>query len=208
MDGGLQAADQQKTLLYYQENADSFVQGTLSADMSDLRSRFLRLLPPGGRILDLGCGSGRDSRAFLDLGYAVDAADGSPEMCRLARELTGQPVRQMLFGELDAREEYDGIWACASILHLPRQQLPDVLGRIARALKPGGVLYTSFKHGGFEGIRGGRYFTDLTLEAFTDLLGAIPDLLITGSWITGDVRPGRENERWLNLLLKKVPARR
>ena len=113
------------------------------------------------------------------------------------------PVKQMLFGELSATEQYDGIWACASILHLPKVELVDVLQKVADALKTCGVLYTSFKYGEFEGIRGGRYFTDLTEKSLTSLMAEVPSLQIVDTWITNDVRPGREEERWINILARR-----
>ena len=192
------------TIQYYQQNASAFVKGTVSADMRDVQMRFLRMLPSHAYILDFGCGSGRDARAFLEMGYRVDAVDGSVELCRMASEYVGIPVKQMLFEELSAFEQYDGIWACASILHLPREQLEGVLQKISDALKAGGVLYTSFKYGEFEGIRDGRYFTDFTEDSFKNLMEGIPSLQTVETWVTGDVRPGRENERWLNILLEKT----
>ena len=191
------------TLQYYQQNADLFVEGTASADMHGARARFLCMLPPRAYILDFGCGSGRDAKAFLEQGYRLDAIDGSAELCRQASELIGQPVRQMLFGELSAIDQYDGIWACASILHLPRKELVDVLQKISVALKPVGVLYTSFKYGDFEGIRGGRYFTDLTETLLESLMAEVPSLQVAETWITNDVRPGREEERWINILARR-----
>lgn len=191
------------TLQYYQQNADEFVEGTISADMHDARARFLKLLPLHAFILDFGCGSGRDVRAFLEQGYGVDAVDGSAELCRMASEYTGISVKQMLFGELSATEQYDGIWACASILHLPKVELVDVLQKVADALKTCGVLYTSFKYGEFEGIRGGRYFTDLTENSLGELIVKVPSLRIVDTWITNDVRPGREEERWINILARR-----
>ena len=202
---------QQSTLSYYRDNLNAFVADTLTADMSYARDRFLRSLQASSapRILDFGCGSGRDTKAFLDLGYAVDAADGSEELCRSASEFTGIHVRHMLFQELDAEAYYDGIWACASILHLPKEELSDVLRRIAAALKQNGVLYTSFKYGNYEGMRDGRYYTDFTeasLAAFwTDCrLERDYSLQIFETWITEDVRPGRKEERWLNLLARRA----
>ena len=191
------------TLQYYQQNADEFVEGTISADMHDVRARFLKLLPPHAFILDFGCGSGRDVRAFLEQGYGVDAVDGSAELCRMASEYTGISVKQMLFEELSAIEQYDGVWACASILHLPKDQLADVLQKISVALRADGVLYASFKYGEFEGIRGGRYFTDLTEKSLTSLMAEVPSLQIVDTWITNDVRPGREEERWINILARR-----
>ena len=192
------------TLQYYQENAGVFVEGTVSADMHDARTRFLRLLPSQAYILDFGCGSGRDTKAFLEQGCRVDAADGSAELCRMATELTGIQVKQMLFEELSTVEQYDGIWACASILHLPRKELGGILQKISDALKPGSVLYSSFKYGDFEGIRRGRYFTDLTEDSLAGLMAEVPSLQIVETWITNDVRPGREEERWINILARRI----
>ena len=109
----------------------------------------------------------------------------------------------MLFQELDEKEKYDGIWACASILHLKRDELPDVFMKMCRALKRGGVLYVSFKYGDFEGERNGRYFTDMTEETAGELLENVPELKIKERWVTGDVRAGRGTEKWLNMILRK-----
>ena len=112
---------QEQTLGYNGRDPEAFCAGTLSADMSETRSRFTSCLPEQALILDFGCGSGRDTRAFLEAGYRVEAADGSAELCARASEYAGIPVKQMLFSELDERDRYDGIWACASILHFPRR---------------------------------------------------------------------------------------
>ena len=124
-------------------------------------------------------------------------------MCRIASEYTGIKVRQILFQELDEKEKYDGIWACASILHLPKKQLREVLENMYVALKREGWIYTSFKYGEFEGERNGRYFTDFTTDTFKDFIHDMHGLKIEEHWITGDVRPGRGEEKWLNLLLQK-----
>lgn len=176
----------------------------MNADMNLTRERFLKHLPANAFILDLGCGSGRDAKSFLDGGYRVDAVDGSAELCRIAGSLTGIPVRQMLFQDLCAEDLYDGIWACASILHLSRAELKDVLFRITAALKKGGILYTSFKYGTFEGLRNDRYFTDFTEKTLAEFWTAFPALPITELWVTQDVRPGREEERWINLLARRI----
>lgn len=195
---------QSDTLRYYKDRQDSFVEGTLGADMSEAQGRFLAHLPKGAYILDFGCGSGRDTKAFLNLGYRVDASDGSPELCQKASEYTGIAVKPMLFGELDAVDRYDGIWACASILHLPKAELRDVLGKIAVALKEGGILYTSFKYGTHEGMRNDRYFTDFTEDTLAEFWKAVDSLEIVEQWITQDVRKGREDERWINILARRV----
>lgn len=192
------------TLNYYNINAHSFVSSTLSVDFSQTQDRFLRLLPSAAAILDFGCGSGRDTKYFLDAGMQVDATDGSEELCRLASEYTGIPVRQMLFEELDAKAQYDGIWACSSILHLSQESLKDVLKKMIAALKENGIIYTSFKYGTFEGERNGRFFTDFTEETFREFVADVDGIRIEEMWVTGDVRPGRGDERWLNLILRKI----
>ncbi len=193
-----------KTLDYYDQAPEAFAASTRAADMSDTRSRFSVHLPPKGVILDFGCGSGRDTKAFLEAGFRVDAADGSAELCTLASAYTGIQVQQMLFGELDAVDRYDGIWACASILHLPRIELANVLSRVETALKVGGVLYASFKYGTFEGMRNGRYFTDFTEETLKAFWEPVTTMRIFDLWITEDVRPDRKEEKWINLLARKV----
>ena len=192
------------TLEYYDHNAEQFFKTTAEVDFTGTQDRFLRYLEPGSRILDLGCGSGRDTRYFLEKGYQVDATDGSAEICRLASEYTGIPIKQMLFSELDAVSEYDGIWACASILHLPEEELRDVMHRIGKALKEDGIFYTSFKYGDFAGERNGRYFRDFTEESFREFLKDFHEFRMTDQWITCDVRPNRGEERWLNVLLRRT----
>ena len=191
------------TIEYYENNAESFSQGTLNVDFSDVQNRFASLMPDGAFILDFGCGSGRDTKYFLGRGFKVDAIDGSENLCKIASENTGIEVRNMLFSELDAGELYDGIWACSSILHLPKEELRDVFGRMIRALKKGGYIYTSFKYGEAEGLRKGRYFTDFTEETFREFIREMPETEVIDEWLSADVRPGRSEEKWLNLILKK-----
>ena len=193
----------EKTLNYYNQNADSFAAGTMAVDFQQTQNKFLDRLHQGDYILDFGCGSGRDTKYFLNQGYRVDATDGSKKLCRIASEYTGLQVKQMLFQELDAYEKYDGIWACSSILHLPKEELKTVLRKMTDALKETGVVYTSFKYGEFEGERNGRYFTDFTIDTFTEFIWEIDNLKIEEYWISGDVRPGRGKEKWLNLILRK-----
>ncbi|SCP97314.1 class I SAM-dependent methyltransferase [Anaerobium acetethylicum] len=191
------------TIEYYEKNAKKFAEGTSSVDFMKTQNRFLTKLKNGSAILDFGCGSGRDTKYFLDQGFHVEATDGSKELCKLASEYTGIKVRQLLFNELDEKNEYDGIWACSSILHLSKEELKPVLNRMKDALKADGIIYTSFKYGTFEGERNGRYFTDMTEESFADLISGIDGLKIEEQWISSDVRPGRGEEKWLNLILRK-----
>lgn len=198
------AAPTSQTIDYYDANAQAFASSTVNVDFSYTQRRFASLLVPGSRILDFGCGSGRDSKFFLQEGFDVTATDGSAELCQIAQELTGLPVRHELFQELAEVDAYDGIWACSSILHLLKDELTGVLAKMVTALKSGGVIYTSFKYGDFEGMRNGRYFTDFTETGFRSFVEHIEGITIEDHWVSGDVRPGRGDERWLNLLLRKA----
>lgn len=191
------------TLTYYNQNALSFVEGTKDVDFKSIQDKFISRLPQGASILDFGCGSGRDTKYFLEQGFQVTATDGSEELCKIASEYTGIPVKQMLFLELDEVDAYDGIWACSSILHCSYDDLVVVMQKISAALKNNGVLYTSFKYGTFSGERNGRFFTDMTEETFKELLRKCPELESEDVTITTDGRPGRGEERWLNLILRK-----
>lgn len=192
-----------KTLDYYNQNAEAFVANTVSVDFKQTQDKFVNRLETGDYILDFGCGSGRDTKYFLEAGLRVDAIDGSEELCKIASEYTGIEVKKMLFQELDSDSKYDGIWACSSILHLPKNDLKLVLRKINTALKKKGIVYTSFKYGEFEGERNGRYFTDFKIETFKEFIQDIGDLKLDEYWITGDVRPGRGEEKWLNIILQK-----
>ena len=191
-----------KTLDYYNKNADNFVANTISVDFKSTQDKFLDKLQ-GKRILDFGCGSGRDTKYFLEKGYEVDAVDGSEELCKAASKYTGIQVRQMLFQELVELNRYDGIWACSSILHLSKDELRIVFPKMLDALCSNGIIYTSFKYGEFEGERNGRFFTDFTIETFSEFISDIDNIKMEEDWITGDVRPGRGEEKWLNLILRK-----
>lgn len=191
-----------KTLDYYNKNADNFVSNTISVDFKRTQDKFLDKLQ-GKRILDFGCGSGRDTKYFLEKGYEVDAVDGSEELCKAASKYTGIQVRQMLFQELIEQNRYDGIWACSSILHLSKDELRIVFPKMLDALCSNGIIYTSFKYGEFEGERNGRFFTDFTIETFSEFISDIDNIKMEEDWITGDVRSGRGEEKWLNLILRK-----
>ena len=191
------------TLNYYNSKAQDFVSGTVDVAFTELQDIFLSYIPAGGKILDFGCGSGRDTKYFLSKGYEVEAIDGSEELCKIASKYAGIPVKQMLFEELDATEEYDGIWACASILHVEKKCLPDILKKISRATKKDGIVYVSFKYGDFEGMINGRFFTYLTEESFGEILKVVPELAVEKLWTSADVRPDRGEERWLNVVLRK-----
>lgn len=192
-----------KTLNYYNQNASHFVADTLTVEFASMQDKFLRYLAPKSCILDFGCGSGRDTKYFLEKEFVLEAIDGSKELCKIASAYTGIEVKHQLFQELKEVEQYDGIWACSSILHLEKLELKNVLEKMCMATKKNGVIYTSFKYGTFEGERNGRYFTDMTEESFAKLIQDVEDLVVEEQWVTADVRPGRGEEKWLNLILRK-----
>lgn len=193
-----------KSTEFYNRNAEAFYDDTAETDMTAIYERFLPLLRPGALILDAGCGSGRDTRAFLQRGYLVDAFDGSAEMARRASDLTGISVQQMMFEDLlesPLRKRYDAIWCCASLLHLERNVLPKVLETLLNALVPAGVMYVSFKYGETERIKDGRHFTDLTKESLDQMLATLGGCALADSWVTNDQRPERA-DMWLNAIVR------
>lgn len=214
---------------YYREHAQRFFRDTANVDMSALYRPFIRELLPGARILDAGCGSGRDVRAFSDMGFVVEAFDASAELVALARQFSGNAVAQKRFQEVDAVETYDGIWCCASLLHISEAELPGVMTRLAIALKPGGVWYLSFKYGRGEREKDGRRFTDMDVAGLQKLIDGVnahgaqtlaenkPLTIIEAGfgenrfalvaehlWQTGDLRACRGDEIWLNAILRKT----
>ena len=189
------------TIDYYERRANEFARDTANADVSGILREFTALLPANATVLDWGCGTGRDSKHMSDMGLSVVSTDASPAMCNQARELFGIDARCEGFADLSEESEYDGIWACASLLHVGKYDLPAVLHKACLALKPQGVIYVSFKYGNYEGMRKGRWFTDLDEEALATLLQ--PEFDVIRMWVTNDVRPGRAGEKWLNCLSRK-----
>jgi SAM-dependent methyltransferase len=194
----------EQTISYYEANAQRFFENTRDVYMGSVYESFLPLLPPGAHILDAGCGSGRDSRAFLERGFEITALDASETMVELASQHIGRPVLHMSFDQVQFRARFDGVWACASLLHVPRHDLPKVLERLGEALRPGGVMYSSFKYGKAEVIRNGRLFSDYNEVSFRRLLETRPEMRLVKLWRTTDLRPGCNDTVWLNVLLRKL----
>lgn len=190
------------TIEYYNNHASQFIENTLYVDMESLYQPFCAELSSQACILDLGCGSGRDTLAFKNKGYTVEAMDYSKALVQQATALTGLQVRHASFYDLVESDQYDGVWACASLLHCERDKLLDVLHRIHRALRCTGICYMSFKYGTTDRVKDGRAFTDLDEEQAQALLAQLDGVAVLKQWITLDKRPDRD-EKWLNVLWKK-----
>ena len=174
------------TIGYYEKNAEAYAAETLESTMKDAQTRFSSLLP----------------KSASDMGYSVVATDASAAMCNIAKTHTGAEVRCEGFLDLIEIDEYDGIWACASLLHLRKRQLLEALARANRALTTSGVIYASFKNGDFEGYRDGRWYTDLRRDDLSWLLD--DHWTLQDVWESADVRVERSDERWLNFLARKA----
>ncbi|MGH6965386.1 MAG: class I SAM-dependent methyltransferase [Phenylobacterium sp.] len=192
------------TIGFYDQNAEDFFNRSVDADMARGHADFTALVPPGGRILDAGCGSGRDSLAFAGLGFQVTPIEASAKLAALAVAHTGLPVEVMTFDQVAWREEFDGVWACASLLHVPLAELPAAVTRLRDALVPGGVLWMSFKYGAQERFANGRHFTDLDEAGARPLIEAVGGLALISLTVTDDARDDRPGERWLSVLCRKT----
>ena len=193
-----------RTRDYYECNAEEYFSATAKGKTANAYPLFLDGLPRGGRILDAGCGSGRDTAFFLRRGYDVSAFDASAALCRLSTSLTGVSTRQLRFQEFDEIEEYDGVWASASLLHVPNVELPDCISRLIRALKPGGVMYMSFKHGSGERFAPeGRFFADQTPDNLQLLLDELRRIRTGKLWVTAGTVVYGDPTRWVHAVIRK-----
>lgn len=190
------------TIDYYNKHAAIFHEETKLLSLNDLYLEFLKHVPAGGSILDAGCGSGRDIKYFIEQGYKVTGIDASAELCRLASDFSKTTVLNIPFDQIVFEDLFDGIWACASLLHLKKEELPFIFKKLEHALKNSGIIYCSFKLGDFEGSRNGRYFCDLTQESL-EVIVEDTGLKISKYWITNDLRKDRMDEKWLNAIVSK-----
>lgn len=188
---------------YYSRYAARIFEDTVDQDMEELYEEFLKYLEEGDTILDLGCGSGRDSLAFYEQGYDVTPLDASEEMCKLAEIHTGLEVLNMTYEDMEFDEVFDGVWGCGALIHIPEKELDDVLEKIIDALRSDGILYLSFREGDFEGFRGERYICEYTEDQLERIMKNTDRLELEKIWTTEDSRSGKPR-RWVNILARKI----
>lgn len=189
-----------ETISYYDKNAAEYFDMTVNVSMQTLYDQFEAYLKPGDKILDLGCGSGRDSKYFLSKGYEVVSVDGSVGMCHLAAKYLGKEVRNITFDELDYVDEFDAVWACASLLHTDLNKITDVMIRIRKVLKKNGLIYASWKYGQGERVDNQRYYVDFDENTVRELF-SIASFEIEKIWTTEDGLVRRC--KWLNVIGKR-----
>ena len=186
---------------YYSNNSKEFIESTINCDMSNVYAFFEKYIDKDAKtLLDIGFGSGRDSLYFSKK-YKVTSIDPTEEFCEYGKSIGLNNVLCITAQDMEFNNEFDAIWACASLLHVPSNELPEVFNKCYKALKPNGVMYCSFKYGEYEGERKGRFFVDLTENSFNELIKDT-DFQIIDTLITEDVRPDRI-EKWLNIVIKK-----
>lgn len=190
------------TIDYYDSNAEAYFRATIQANMAPICDRFLKYVKPEGRIVDVGSGSGRDLKYFLDRGYFAEGIDLSQELCKKAADYSGGKVMCADICEWHPNAKYDGVWANASLLHLPQNEIERFILRLSDILKPHGVAYISMKSGIMDGYDdAGRYFTDFTEEKVQQILSKSTALRLIECWRTKD-ELNRDNFKWINCILK------
>ena len=186
---------------YYDLNAKKFIESTISIDMSEFYAPFLEKLPENAKILDIGCGPGRDVKYFKGCGHDVVGVEPSVELANYAREYSKCPIHLSTIEDIELAQKFDGIWACASLLHLSTEDLISILVKIQSLLNSKGAFYCSFKLGKFEGERDGRFYNDQNQDSIRRLL---PEgMAVCDLWITEDKRSDSD-EQWVNLVGRKL----
>lgn len=188
---------------YYNQNASAYYEKTVHADMAKIMQPFIELLPENAEVLDMGCGSGRDTLALEEAGFSVTAMDGAAEMCRLAEIYTDKEILHLTYEEMDFQNVFDGIWACAALVHIPYKKMPQTLKKMVEALVDGGLIYMSLRDGNRKGWDGLRQYYDYNEERILELLGNIPGTKIVDIWKTLPLIEDDNPSAWWNIILRK-----
>jgi 2-polyprenyl-3-methyl-5-hydroxy-6-metoxy-1,4-benzoquinol methylase len=188
---------------YYNQRGKEFFDRSVIRSATEQLGKFILFIPKDGTILDAGCGSGRDTKTFNDLGYKVTSFDGSEKMVELATEYTGLPIQHMTFEDMAFDQKFDGIWACATLLHLPHDVLKSTLHTLWQYLEKSGVFYMSFKYGDHEELWSDRFFNFQNETRITKLIEPLLNAHIIDLWKTPDIDPVNKPD-WLNVLVQKL----
>jgi len=194
-----QHSESDPTVEYYNQNASAFISRTINIDMSDAYHRFLEVLPEGARVLDACCGSGRDAKYFVDHGLDVVAFDASEKMVNHTREHAGVKVEQLRLDQLQYKEEFDGVWACASLLHVRKDEFVSTFQNLVNALKSSGVIYVSLKQSESNVPAGGRHFSYYSADEVNGIISDQPGLELLDLWFDENSACG-----WINFLAKRL----
>jgi SAM-dependent methyltransferase len=190
----------ESTMAFYEAHAHDYFNRTVSADLGSIYKRFLRYMKPGGRILDVGSGSGRDLKAFRACGYDLVGIDASPTLAKLASDFSGATCLPMRFEDLRFDDTFDAAWACASLLHIPKEKLPSVLRQIYNILAFDGILFVSVQLGkGEKLLPDGRFFAYYTQKEFARYLDR-SGFFIDQSWKSKDSLRSQRPISWLNII--------
>ena len=193
----------ESTLSYYEGSAVEYAERTLGADLASIYDQFLELVPRGARILDAGCGAGRDLKAFLSKGYKPFGIDASQALADMAHKYSRAPTQVRRIEDIEFDREFDGVWACASLLHLPKNMMPCALSKLNRALVDGGIIYISVQVGDEEGLGAdGRFFARYQDWELAELLEK-SNFRVLSSWLSADTLSGRDELTWENVLARK-----
>ena len=199
-----EVSGENSTIEFYDRHADEYFERTVSADLSALYERFLEHLRPGGAILDVGAGSGRDMKALRERGFEVLGIDGSRQLARRATKFSGATCLPMRFDEIKFRSRFDGAWACASLLHVPKRMLASILHRLSVSLKRDGALFISLRRGDGEGTADdGRFFADYRIDEIRILIAG-SGFHLDDLWVSGDQLANRDSIEWINVIAHKA----
>ena len=198
------------TLNYYDDNAVEFACQTVSIDMHDLYTLFINQLPQRDTqyILDVGCGSGRDANYFAKQGYDVTAIDASAGLIQWAQKHHMSSRISWVHLDFSSIEKqawentFTGIWACASLLHVPFLELFFIIKSLLKTLTDDGVMYLSFKYGEGERVDEERFFCDMDELRWKTIVATIPQVIEYDIWLSADKRADSKNA-WFNVMIKQ-----